>query len=154
MLRSGCNGLLARSVRSLTQSKRYSAFAVEIPLRAAVLHTQSYRRYSCITLALQKPFNNPVRYASSIKPVDKINHKEEKESSSAVMEAHPETVSLDSSVRQVFKEKGKDESEDEEAMLAGVYSDWVSYLPQYSTYRSHSPLAFLHLENHQGDIKP
>ena len=45
------------------------------------------------------------------------------------MEAHPETVSLDSSVRQVFKEKGNEEPEDEEAMLAGVYSDWVSVPP-------------------------
>ena len=126
MLRSGRNGPLARSIRSLTQSKRCSSFAVEIPLRVATLHTQSYRRHSNIGLALQKPLGTSVRYASSIKPVDKINLKEEKESGSAVMEAHPETVSLDSSVRQVFKEKDKEEPEDEEAMLAGVYSDWVS----------------------------
>lgn len=151
MLRSGRNCPLARSVRSLTQSKRYSSLAVEIPLKAAVLHTQSYRRLSSTKLTLQKPFSNSVRYASFIKPVDKINHKEEKESRSAVMEAHPETVSLDSSIRQVFKEKGKEEPEDEEPMLAGVYSDWVS-VP--TAYRSHSQLTFLHLENHQGDIEP
>lgn len=90
------------------------------------MHTQSYRRHYSTKLALQKPFSNSVRYVSSIKPVDKINHKEEKESGSAVMEAHPETVSLDSSVRQVFREKDKEEPEDDEAMLAGVYSDWVS----------------------------
>lgn len=126
MLRSGRNGPLARSVRSLTQRNRCSSFAVEIPLRTTILHTQSYQRHSGIKLALQKPFSISVRYASSIKPVDKINHKKEKESGSVVMEAHPETVSLDSSVRQVFKEKDKEEPEDEEAMLAGVYSDWVS----------------------------
>lgn len=126
MLRSGRNGLLARSVRSLTQSKRCSSFVIEIPLRAAVLHTQSYRQHSSTKLALLKPFSNSVRYASSIKPVDEINLKEEKESGSAVIEAHPETVSLDSSVRQVFKEKDKEEPDDDEPMLAGVYSDWVS----------------------------
>lgn len=140
MLRSGRNGPLARSVRSLTQGKPCSSFAIEIPLRAAVLHTQSYRRHSSTRFALQKPFSSSVRYASSIKPVDKINHKEEKESGSAVMEAHPETVSLDSSVRQVFKEKDKEEPEDDEAMLAGVYSDWVSVPTAYTTYRSHSLL--------------
>lgn len=86
-----------------------------------------------------------IRHASSIKPVDKINPKEEKESGSAVMEAHPETVSLDSSVRQVFKEKDKEEPEEEEEMLAGVYSDWVSVPPAVRTYRSQSPLTFLHI---------
>lgn len=90
------------------------------------MHTQSYSRHSNTKLATLKPFSTSVRYASSIKPVDKINHKEENESGSAVIEAHPETVSLDSSVRQVFKEKGKEEQEDDEPMLAGVYSDWVS----------------------------
>lgn len=87
--------------------------------------------------------SDSIRYASSIKPVDKINPKEEKESGSAVIEAHPEAVSLDSSVRQVFKEKGKEEPEEEEEMLAGVYSDWVSVPPAERTCRSQSPLTFL-----------
>lgn len=126
MLRSGCNSSLARSIRFLTQSKRTSSFAA---LRASVLHTQSYRRPSSLELALRSPFSDSIRYASSIKPVDKINPKEEKESGSAVIEAHPETVSLDSSVRQVFKEKDTEEPEVEEEMLAGVYSDWVSVPP-------------------------
>ncbi|MCJ1343481.1 hypothetical protein MMC31_001675 [Peltigera leucophlebia] len=121
MLRSGRNGSIARSIRSLTQNKRTSSF---VPLRAPFLHTQSYRRPSSLKLALRNPLGDSIRHASSIKPVDKINPKEEKESGSAVMEAHPETVSLDSSVRQVFKEKDKEEPEEEEEMLAGVYSDW------------------------------
>lgn len=126
MLRSGCNSSLARSIRFLTQSKRTSSFAAR---RASVLHTQSYRRPSSLELALRSPFSDSIRHASSIKPVDKINPKEEKESGSAVIEAHPETVSLDSSVRQVFKEKDTEEPEVEEEMLAGVYSDWVSVPP-------------------------
>lgn len=126
MLRSGCNSSLARSIRFLTQSKRTSSFAA---LSASVLHTQSYRRPSSLELALRSPFSDSIRHASSIKPVDKINPKEEKESGSAMIEAHPETVSLDSSVRQVFKEKDTEEPEVEEEMLAGVYSDWVSVPP-------------------------
>lgn len=129
MLRSGRNGSLARSLRSLTQSKRTSYLAVEIPLRASVLHTQSYPRPSSLKLTLRKPFSDSIRYASSIKPVDKVNPKDEKESGSAVIEAHPETVSLDSSVRQVLTEKDTEEPEVEEEMLAGVYSDWVSVPP-------------------------
>lgn len=93
------------------------------------MHTQSYRRPSSLKLAIRSPFSDSIRHASSIKPVDKINPKEEKESGSAVIEADPETVSLDSSVRQVFKEKDTEEPEEEEEMLAGVYSDWVSVPP-------------------------
>lgn len=129
MLQSGRNSSLARSIRSLIQIKRISSFAVEIPLRASVLHTQNYRRPSSLKLALRNPWGDSIRHASSIKPVDKINPKEEKKSGSAMMEVHPETVSLDSSVRQVFKEKDKEEPEVEEEMLAGVYSDWVSVPP-------------------------
>ena len=44
------------------------------------------------------------------------------------IEAHPEEVSAVSSVHQVFAEKGVEEPEQEEDMLAGVKADLVSFL--------------------------
>ena len=42
------------------------------------------------------------------------------------IEPHPEEVSVDSSVHQVFHEKGTNDEEEDVEMLAGVWSDIVS----------------------------
>ena len=45
-----------------------------------------------------------------------------------IIEAHPEEVTASSSVHQVFQEKGVEEAEQDEDMLAGVKADLVSFL--------------------------
>ena len=65
------------------------------------------------------------------------------------MEPHPNEVSAVSSVHQVFGEKGVEEPEKEEDMLAGVKEDLVRY------HRNRSDgyeVAENVLENHQGDF--
>ncbi len=52
------------------------------------------------------------------------------------IEPHPDEVSASSSVHQIFHEKGVEEEEKDEDMLAGVKADFVSFLgqPVYATH--------------------
>ncbi|KAL8946217.1 MAG: hypothetical protein Q9183_007934, partial [Haloplaca sp. 2 TL-2023] len=57
-------------------------------------------------------------------PYDHIDEKHEKQLRKKELTPHPEEVSEDSSVHQIFHEKGVPDAEkDDEDMLAGVYSD-------------------------------
>ena len=61
-------------------------------------------------------------------PYDKIDKKHEEAVEQEKIEAHPEEVSAVSSVHQVFEEKGVEEEEKDEDMLAGVKADFVRFL--------------------------
>lgn len=129
MFRSGRHGCLARStLRFITSSnRRTSSFAVVSAQKASILRTQSSGRPSSLALAIHKPWSTSLqRYASTINPDDQVDLKAEKETGNQVIQPHPEEVSVDSSVRQVFHEKGKPDEEEDIEMLAGVWSDIVS----------------------------
>ena len=129
MIRSGRNGSLARStLHFVTPTKRnISNSAFLSAFRASLPRTKSLNRTSCLKLNISKPFSYSLpRFSSTVNPHDRVNTEEEKAAGESVIEPSPETVSLDSSVRQVFHEKETEEPEKDEDMLAGVYSDIVS----------------------------
>lgn len=59
-------------------------------------------------------------------PYDKVDVKHEREIEHEKLEQNPEEVSTSSSVHQNFHEKGTEEPEKDEDMLAGVKADFVS----------------------------
>lgn len=67
------------------------------------------------------------------------------------IEPHPEEVTASSSVHQVFAEKGVEESEKDEDMLAGVKADLVGFFCSSSL---DNPLMIGLIANHQGNIRP
>lgn len=130
MFRSGRHGCLARStLRFIASSnRRTSSLAIANALKASTSRTQSFSRSCSLALTVHKPWSHSLqRFASTINPADQVDQKSEKKVANEVIESHPEEVSVDSSVRQIFHEKGtpdEDEEEDVE-MLADVYSDIV-----------------------------
>lgn len=74
-----------------------------------------------MSLAVRKPImTSLVRYQST------IDRAAEAEYSKRKLEAHPETVSSDSSVRHVTNEFGAEDPEPDVDMMAGIKSDFVS----------------------------
>lgn len=67
------------------------------------------------------------------------------------IEPHPEEVTASSSVHQVFAEKGVEEPEKDEDMLAGVKADLVGYICSASLGYV---LMILATENYQGNVCP
>lgn len=67
------------------------------------------------------------------------------------IEPHPEEVTASSSVHQVFAEKGVEEPEKDEDMLAGVKADFVGRF--YSASLGNA-LMILATENYQGNVCP
>ena len=92
-----------------------------------------------VALALRRPFSTSLqRYATHPgNPFDKIDKKHEEVLEREELEQHPEEVSTSSSTHQIFSEKGVEEPEKEEDMLAGVKADIVGS----SLYWSRSNLA-------------
>ncbi len=76
---------------------------------------------------MYKPFGTALqRYATtSGTPFDHIDEKHEKDVAKSELEPHPDEVSTTSSVHQIFHEKGVEEGERDEDMLAGVWQDLV-----------------------------
>lgn len=129
MFRPGRYGCLARStLRSIaSSSRRTSSFAVAKALTVPTALTQSSSQSHSLALTIHKPWSPSLqRYASTIKPIDQADHKAEEKVANEVIQPHPEEVSIDSSVHQIFHEKATPEEEEDVEMLAGVYSDIVS----------------------------
>ena len=79
-------------------------------------------------MAIRKPLSTSLqRYATSLSgsPYDTIDKKHEEAVEQDKIEPHPNEVTATSSVHQVFQEKGVEEAEKEEDMLAGVKEDLV-----------------------------
>ncbi|KAL8835815.1 MAG: hypothetical protein Q9176_006696 [Flavoplaca citrina] len=77
--------------------------------------------YRPLSTSLQRWAIAPPKHPET--PYDHIDKKHEKDVGKTELEPHPEEVSMESSVHQVFQEKGVPETEKDEDMLAGVYSD-------------------------------
>ena len=83
------------------------------------------RKPSRLALTLHKPLSTSLqRYAG---PYDKIDVKHEDKIEHERLPVQPEEVSTTSSVHQVFHEKGVDDPQDEEDMMAGIKSDMVGF---------------------------
>ena len=80
-----------------------------------------------MALIPHKPFSTSIqRYSTHPgNPFDKIDKKHEHALEGEKLEVHPEEVSATSSVHQIFHEKGVEEEEKDEDMLAGVKADFV-----------------------------
>ncbi len=128
MIRSGGAASLSRaSLRyvSSTSARSTSNLAHTSTLRQQAPRFIGAQSRAPLALIPHKPFSTSLqRYATN--PFDKIDKKHEEVVEHEKIEAHPEEVSINSSVHQVFAEKGVEEPEKEEDMLAGVKADIVS----------------------------
>ncbi|KAL8657724.1 MAG: hypothetical protein Q9226_001623 [Calogaya cf. arnoldii] len=131
MLRSGRASSLTRSVlrsNTLRSTRNTSHLTSQtskpvIPLNARFSQSTSLAltAYRPLSTSLQRCAVAPPKHPES--PYDNIDPKHEKAIAKGELEPHPEEVTLNSSVHQVFQEKGVPETEEDEDMLAGVYSD-------------------------------
>ena len=98
-----------------------------------------------------KPFTTSLqRYATHPgSPFDKIDKKHEEEVEYEKIVPHPEEVSATSTVHEVFHEKGVDEVEKDEDMLAGVKADFVGFFPSRPLGKA---LMSMIAANHKGNL--
>ncbi|KAI4199307.1 MAG: hypothetical protein LQ350_004689 [Teloschistes chrysophthalmus] len=126
MLRSGPLRSFARSVFRSTTSPRGLRYGSQ---SSQLLKSRDGRltRIPTLELTAYRPLSTSVqRHASTFTPehpYDHIDKKHEEDIGKKHLKPHPEEVSVDSSVHQVFHEKGVPDAEQDEDMLAGVYSD-------------------------------
>ncbi|MCJ1463975.1 hypothetical protein MMC07_002585 [Pseudocyphellaria aurata] len=126
MFRSGRHSCLTRStIRFITScNRRTSSFAIANAPRPSNSRIQSSSRSSGLELTVHNPWNHSLqRFASTVKPVDEVDQKAEEKIANKVIQPHPEEVTVDSTVHQVFHEKGTPDEEEDVEMLAGVWSD-------------------------------
>ncbi|KAL8992615.1 MAG: hypothetical protein Q9169_006961 [Polycauliona sp. 2 TL-2023] len=130
MLRSGRACSLARSVlrsNTLCGARNSSQLASQTskPVSAHGRFPQptslALTAYRPLSTSIQRCAAAPPKHPES--PYDDIDEKREKAIGKTELEQHPEEVGMSSSVHQIFQEKGVPETEKDEDMLAGVYSD-------------------------------
>ena len=144
MLRSGPARSLSRSNLRLVSSSG-SRTTANLARRNAqpklVARLVSSAKPRSISLLVCKPFGAALqRYATTTSgnPYDHIDKIHEKDVAKSHLEPHPEEVSTTSSVHQVFHEKGVEDPEKDEDMLAGVWQDLVKS-PQISSVQKGTP---------------
>ncbi|MDI1491863.1 MAG: hypothetical protein OHK93_003074 [Ramalina farinacea] len=128
MIRSKHAAALARSnLRCLATppTRTATSLAWANGSRANGLGVPTAKRYYDLALAVRRPLSTSVqRYQSGgASPYDHIDKKHELALEREKLEAHPDEVSEASSVHGVFSEKGVEEPEKNEDMLAGVKED-------------------------------
>lgn len=127
MLRSGSAASLTRSSLRYVSSpigRKTSTFAGVPRLRPLILRNLVLPKPSGLALVLRKPLSTSLQRYSG--PYDHPDYEREKEVGQRKLVANPEEVSPTSSVHEVFHEKGVEEQEKDEDMLAGVKADIVS----------------------------
>ncbi|KAI4117695.1 MAG: hypothetical protein LQ345_002119 [Seirophora villosa] len=131
MLRSGPARSLARfTVRSTTSRASCKASTFVLPARKSpFVLVEGIKRPTSLALIAYRPLSTSLQRCATttggppfVEP-DKKELQHEKTVSKEELEPHPEEVSSESSVHQIFHEKGTPDEEKEEDMLAGVYSD-------------------------------
>ena len=130
MFRSGPTQSLSRSTFRLVRSpgtRTTTSFAYQNGRQKSAAFA-GFKQRESLSLTVHKPFKTALqRYATitSGNPNDNVDRKHEKEVAKSELEPHPEEVSTVSSVHQIFQEKGVEEGEKDEDMLAGVWQDVV-----------------------------
>ena len=127
MLRSGPAASLTRSsLRYVSSpiSRKTSTLAGVRKLRPLLPRNLGSQKPSGLALVLRKPFSTSLQRYSG--PYDHPDYEREKELGQRRLMPNPEEVSPTSSVHQVFHEKGVEDQEKDEDMLAGVKADIVS----------------------------
>ena len=111
----------ARTATSLAWANGSKPNALRVPVA---------KKHCDLALAICRPFSTSVqRYQSGgASPYDQIDKKHELALEREKLEVHPDEVSTASSVHGVFSEKGVEEPEKSEDMLAGVKEDLVGFL--------------------------
>lgn len=144
MLRSGPARSLARSALRSTNSRgsrKTSQLSIYQSSKCLVSRIERLRGPVSLALTTYRPLSTSLQqYAaadtkSSGAPFDHIDTKYEEEVARAELQPHPEEVSEDSSVHQVFHEKNVPDPDKDEDMLAGVYSDLVRVPPLVTEVR-------------------
>lgn len=133
MLRSGGAASLSRAALryvSSTSGRTTSNLAYASHLQQQTPRLTGAQNRAALALVPHKPFSTSLqRYSTHPgNPYDKIDTKHEEVVEHEKIEAHPEEVSALSSVHQVFQEKGVEEEQQDEDMLAGVKADLVGFL--------------------------
>ena len=128
MLRCGAARSLSSSLAGRAAALSCQGFT-NTPLKVQI-YTQSrvlsFGSRQPLSLALHKPASLSLRrYASTGSPIEGADTKLEKQAAKEKLEKHPESVSVASSVRQVFHEEGVPDEEKSEDMMAGIKSDMV-----------------------------
>lgn len=128
MLRSGGAASLSRASHryvSCTGARTISGLTYASTLQKPKSRLVGVQNSKPLALVAHKPFTTSLqRYATHPgTPFDKIDKKHEEEVEYEKIVPHPEEVSGTSSVHELFHEKGIDEVEKDEDMLAGVKSD-------------------------------
>jgi hypothetical protein len=159
MLRSGPARSLSRSTLRLVTSsggRTTISFACRDARSKSAVYLVSSRQPGDLSLTVHKPFSTALqRYATtSGTPFDHTDQKHEKAVAKTEIEPHPEEVSTVSSVHQVFQEKGVEEPEKDEDMLAGVWEDLVSNPPISSFQKTARALIVRYSEDHQRNVCP
>ena len=80
------------------------------------------------SLGLYKPLSMTIQRHADAPGISAVELKHEQEIAHRTLQAHPDEVSMNSSVHQLFHEKGEQIKEESEPdMLAGVWSDLVGF---------------------------
>lgn len=130
MLRPGHAASLTRSsirfVRA-SNSRAATGLAGGYGLKSELPRYLRSRKPVSLAVTIRKPLSTSLQcYATQPgTPFDHIDKKHEKAVAQEELEPRPEQVSTTSSVHQVFHEKGVEEPEKDEDMLAGVKEDLV-----------------------------
>ena len=129
MLRSGHAASIARSSFrhvSFTTSRTTATLTRVRGLRPHISNKASFQKPSTLALTLRKPLSTSLQRCAG--PYDSIDRKHEEAVEHEKLQPNPEEVSTTSSVHEIFHEKGVEQPERDEDMLAGVKSDWVGHL--------------------------
>lgn len=151
MLRSGSAASFTRSsLRYVSSpiSRRTSTLTGVSRLRPLVHRNLVPQKPSRLALVFRQPLSTSLQRNSG--PYDHPDYEREKEVGQRKLVPVPEDVSATSSVHEVFHEKGVEEEEKDEDMLAGVKADFVS-LPYICLG---TLLMLLAADYYQGDLYP
>lgn len=123
MLRSTATRSLLKGI-SNPQSARHGYSAASAKFRTAAPLRQLNNKRPQVPSSLSRPTTTCLLYATKppIEPVNKIDREAEKKMAEKIIEAHPEQVSTQSSVRRAFEGSGKSKKENDE-MLGSIKDD-------------------------------
>lgn len=124
----GARALARTSLHPPTFIFRYASTSTRTTIARSQTLTLTANKPVTTALSLHKPLSTTVQRYAEPAGISAIELKHEQEIAHRKLRQHPDQVSTTSSVHQVFHEKGEQiKQEDEPDMLAGVWSDLVSY---------------------------